>query len=297
MRFSSGAEYLAWPSRAVTVFGMSGVGKTTLGRLLRRSEWFLYSVDYRIGTRYMDEHIVDLFKREAMQVPLLRQLLRSDSIYISSNITFENLEPLSTYLGKPGNPAKGGLSFAEYMRRQGQHRQGEIKALLDVPLFIDKAREIYGYEHFLCDTGGSVCEVINFNDPADPVLTTLTRNTLLLYIEAPQEHVQTLIARFREQPKPMYYQPDFLKRIWAEYKEERGFARDEEVDPDDFAIYGFERLVHHRLPLYERIARRHGYTVSMEEMQGVRDEQDFNQLVAAAIDRAGKGGAAAKAAG
>ncbi len=285
MRFSSGAEYLEWPMKAVTLFGMSGVGKTTLGRLLRRHEWFLYSVDYRIGTRYMNEHIVDLFKKEAMKVPLLRQLLRSDSIYISSNITFENLEPLSTYLGKPGNPEKGGLPFDEYMRRQRQHRAGEIAALLDAPIFIDKAREIYGYEHFLCDTGGSLCEVINFNDPADPVAEVLTRNTMLVYIEAPEEHVQTLIARFRESPKPMYYNPDFLKRIWADYKAGRGIARDEEVDPDDFAVHGFERLIRHRIPLYEKIARRWGYTVRMDDVQRVKTEEDFNQLLAETIDR------------
>ncbi len=285
MRFSSGEEYLAWPRKAVSIFGMSGVGKTTLGRMLRKHEWFLYSVDYRIGTRYMNEHIVDLFKKEAMKVPLLRQLLRSDSIYISSNITFENLEPLSTYLGKPGNPEKGGLPFDEYMRRQRQHRHGEIQALLDVPLFIEKAREIYGYEHFLCDTGGSLCEVINFNDPADPVVTTLERNTMLVYIEAPEEHIQTLISRFREHPKPMYYNPDFLKKIWAEYKAERGIERDEEVDPDDFAVYGFERLVRHRVPLYEKLARRHGYTVSMDEIQQVKSEEDFNNLLAETIDR------------
>ncbi len=285
MRFDSGREYLAWPHKAVTVFGMSGVGKTTLGRMLRQREWFLYSVDYRIGTRYMNEHIVDLFKREAMQVPLLRQLLRSDSIYISSNITFENLEPLSTYLGKPGDPAKGGLPFDEYMRRQQQHRKGEIAALLDVPTFIDKARDIYGYEHFLCDTGGSLCEVINFNDPADPVISALTRHTILLYIEAPEEHVQTLIERFRQHPKPMYYQPEFLRRIWREYKEEHGIADDAEVDPDAFSIHGFERLIRHRLPLYERIARRWGYRASMQEVESVRDEQDFNALMAQVIDR------------
>ena len=83
---------------------MSGVGKTTLAALLQNHEWFQYSVDYRIGTRYMDEHIVDNFKREAMGNPFLAELLRSDSIYIRSNISFHNLAPLSTYLGKPGNP-------------------------------------------------------------------------------------------------------------------------------------------------------------------------------------------------
>ena len=125
-----------WPAKAVTIFGMSGVGKTSLARMLRHHDWFHYSVDYRIGTRYMGEHIVDNFKHEAMKVPFLRDLLRSDSIYISSNITFENLTPLSTYVGKPGNPARGGISFAEYCRRQTLHREAEISALHDVPMFI-----------------------------------------------------------------------------------------------------------------------------------------------------------------
>ena len=89
---------------------MSGLGKTRTAAMLRADGgWFHYSVDYRIGTRYMGEHIVDNFKREAMRNPFLRELLRSDSIYIASNISFDNLSPLSTYLGKPGDPEKGGI--------------------------------------------------------------------------------------------------------------------------------------------------------------------------------------------
>ena len=111
---------------------MSGLGKTRIAAMLREeADWFHYSVDFRIGTRYMGEHIVDNFKREAMRNPFLRQLLRSDSIYIASNITFHNLEPLSTYLGKPGDPAKGGIPFDEYLRRQRQHRGAEISATRD----------------------------------------------------------------------------------------------------------------------------------------------------------------------
>ena len=35
----------------------------------------------------------------------------------------------------------------------------EIAAMKDVPIFVDKAREIYGYEHFVNDAGGSICEL------------------------------------------------------------------------------------------------------------------------------------------
>src|ERR1700754_4397451 len=132
MLFKSPDEFHDAPRHAVTVFGMSGVGKSRLAALLRKSHWFHYSVDYRIGTRHMGEYIVDNFKAEAMKVPFLRDLLRSDSIKIASNITFSNLDPLSTYLGRPGNPAIGGLTLAEYQRRQAQHGQGERLALLEV---------------------------------------------------------------------------------------------------------------------------------------------------------------------
>ncbi len=150
MLYRSGSDYLAAPQKRVMLFGMSGLGKTYLSNLLRdQGDWFHYSVDYRIGTRYMDEYIADNFKREAMKVPLLRELLMTDSVYIASNITFDNLAPLSTYLGKPGDPAKGGLPFAEYMTRQDQHRGAEVAATLDTARFMDRAQAIYGYPRHL----------------------------------------------------------------------------------------------------------------------------------------------------
>ena len=118
MIYATAQDWLAAPRKRVLLFGMSGLGKTHVSNLLRdEGAWFHYSVDYRIGTRYMGEHIADNFKREAMKVPILRDLLMTDSVHITSNITFNNLAPLSTYLGKPGDPARGGLPFAEYMKR------------------------------------------------------------------------------------------------------------------------------------------------------------------------------------
>ncbi len=286
MRFKSGKEFSNLPSKAVTVLGMSGVGKTTLSALLQNHNWFQYSVDYRIGTRYMDEHIVDNFKREAMTNPFLCELLRSDSIYIRSNITFHNLSPLSTYLGRPGNPAKGGIPFAEYVRRQNQHRDAEVKALLDVPEFIERAGDIYKYQNFICDSGGSLCEVVNPDDVNDQVLKSLSENTLLLWIEGTPEHTAMLVDRFRKNPKPMYYQPQFLKEKWAEYKALNAIKNDDEVDPNGFAVWGFEQLLHHRIPLYKKIADKFGYKMQMSDVPSINTEADFVNHLAALIDKA-----------
>ena len=88
----SAQQFRDWEHKAITVLGMSGVGKTTLSNHLPQSSWFRYSGDYRIGTRYLDEPIMDNIKQQAMQVGFLRDLLRSDSIYIANNITIHNLE-------------------------------------------------------------------------------------------------------------------------------------------------------------------------------------------------------------
>ena len=274
--------YLAAPQKAVALIGMSGVGKTSAARLVRQSgDWFHYSVDYRIGTRYMGERIVDGFKREAMKQPLLRDLLMSDSIYIASNITFENLAPLSTYLGKPGAPEKGGLPFEDYVARQRQHREAEVSALLDSLEFIGKAREIYGYGNFLCDTGGSICEVVDPADPADPVLSALASRMLLVRIRETDAMAEELVRRFRRNPKPMYYDEDFLRGIWAEYRAETGLA-EEAVDPDAFVVWGFQRLIERRRPIYEAIADW-GVSVEAAEVAALREPQDFDAMIARAL--------------
>jgi len=289
MIYPTSRDYLDAPQKAVALFGMSGLGKTRTAAMLREADdWFHYSVDYRIGTRYMGEHIVDNFKREAMRNPFLRTLLRSDSIYIASNISFENLAPLSTYLGKPGDPEKGGIPFEEYVRRQRQHRDAEIAALLDTPEFLEKARAIYGYRHFLCDTGGSICEVVDPADPQDRVLTALSQTVLLVQIRGTEAQAEELVRRFEKNPKPMYYPEPFLRAAWAEYVARTGVAEDE-VDPDAFIAWGFRRLLSHRLPIYDAMARNWGVTVEASEIEAVHRPEDFDALIASAIDRRGEG--------
>jgi hypothetical protein len=285
MLFSSVDEFVKAPRRAITVFGMAGVGKTRLSNMLRDNSWFHYSADYRIGTRYMGEFIVDNFKREAMKVPFLAQLLRSDSIYISSNITFDNLDPLSTYLGTPGDETRGGLQLAEYQRRQEQHRVAEIAALQDVPYFFDRAKALYGYNDFIADTGGSLIEVIDPTNAEDPVVKTLAAHTALIYIRGTDKDAIELVKRFKKSPKPMYYRPEFLIEKWAEYKLINGIMDDCDVDPAGFGAWGFEALLHDRLPRYQALADNFGYVIEASDLATVRDGDEFIDLVAAAIEK------------
>jgi hypothetical protein len=284
MIYASGAEYLAAPKKAVALFGMSGLGKTTTARMLRESGgWFHYSVDYRIGTRYMGEHIADNFKRAAMQVPFLRELLLTDSVYIASNLTFENLAPLSTYLGKPGDPAKGGIPFEEYIRRQRQHRDAEISAMLDTVHFIRRAEELYDYANFLCDASGSLCEVVDPGDPQDPVLSVLSQHLLLVQIRGTEADAEELARRFDRAPKPMYYPEPFLRESWAAYLGEKGVP-ETQVDPDNFIRWGFRRLMRQRLPRYDAIAQAWGVAVPAEQIAAVESAADFDRVIAGALD-------------
>lgn len=284
MIYSSADDWRAAPHKRVLFYGMSGLGKTHLSNMLREAgDWFHYSIDYRIGTRYMGELIVDNAKAHAMKVPFLRELLLSDSIYIGSNITFDNLTPVSTYLGKPGDSAKGGLPIDEYRRRQEQFRQAEINALMDTAHFIERAGRLYGYPHFICDTGGSICEWVDGKDPDDPILTELSQHCLLVYLQGNEAHTQDLIRRFDRAPKPMCYQPEFLDAAWAEYLNENNCAEGD-VDPDGFIRWTYARALAHRQPRYEAMAPW-GITVTADEVAAVRTAADFDALVTAALAR------------
>jgi len=273
-------EFRDWENKCITLLGMSGVGKTRLSNILMRHDWFHYSGDYRIGTCYLDEPILDNIKRQAMQVPFLRELLRSDSIYICNNITVNNLNPVATFLGKLGNPDLGGLPLAEFKHRQNLHREAELAAMNDVPEFIDKAQNIYGYKHFINDAGGSVCELDD-----DEVIKTMSENTLILYIKATKHDEEELIRRAREYPKPLYYRDAFLDEQLAVYMKENELPYVAMIDPDEFVRWIFPRLFKARVPRYEAIADKYGYTISTEELEKVNSEADFLALVEQAVAR------------
>lgn len=280
MLYKSAQDWQDSPEKRVLLFGMSGLGKTHISNLVRATgDWFHYSVDYRIGTHYLGEFIADSFKREAMKVPLLRELLMSDSVNIASNITFDNLAPLSAYLGKPGSAQKGGLGIEEYKERQAQHRDAEKSALLDTPRFIKRAKSIYDYSHFVCDSSGSICEVVDPENPKDPILSKLSESLLMVWIEGDENHTKNLITRFDKAPKPMYYQPAFLEKTWKAYLSENK-AKADDLDPDNFIRWAYSKALAHRQPRYAAIARNWGISIKANDISAITSADDFCGLVA-----------------
>jgi len=275
-------EFMSWSNKAITLIGMSGVGKTMLSSKLPKNSWFHFSGDYRIGTRYLNEAILDNVKRQAMEIGFLRDLLRSDSIYISNNITVDNLEPISAFLGKVGNPELGGLPLQEFKQRQRMHREAENQAMIDVEAFIEKAHDIYGYKHFVNDSGGSVCEL-----DSQKAIDVLAKNTVIFYLRADDEIENKIIERSVSAPKPMYYDEAFLDAKLADYMAAKKVSEVEQIIPDDFAQWIFPELVVHRRPLYQGIADTYGYTIDAKDAAAVTTEDELLELLGDIVGAAG----------
>jgi hypothetical protein len=150
----------------------------------------------------------------------------------------------------------------------------------DVPEFIRKAREIYGYESFLNDASGSLCEL---EDPS--VFQVLAKHTIILYIAATDRGRRALLDRVEANPKPLYFREEFLEEHLRRYMGERKLSYVSLIDPDDFTRWVFPRLLEARLPRYEKIAAEHGYTVTTEEIDKVTDERSFLELLERALER------------
>lgn len=271
------AEFRDWKNKSVTLLGMSGVGKTTLANALPSERWFHYSSDYRIGTRYLNEPIRDAIKCKAMELEFFRDLFRRDLISIDSKISFGNLDIITHFLGKVGNPESDGLSVEEFNRRQELWRAAEIAAMNDVQEFSRKAQAIYGYPNFINDAGGSIVELDD-----NECWNQLAKHTLVLYLRADDDMEQTLISRAAAQPKPLYYDAGFLKKHLHEFLAMKKINSPDEIEPNEFVQWIFPKLFAYRKPKYQALADKYGHTVDAKQIFQLRDEQDFIEMVCSA---------------
>ena len=236
------------------LLGMSGLGKTFISRsLVKQDNWLHYSVDYEIGKI--------LFKNKH------KNLLNGFEV--------GNLTNLSDFLGKPGSPSMGGIPFSEYLTRQKLHRDAEIKATLHASSLVENSPEL---SHFVCDTSGSICELVNPSDENDAILKSLSKNFLIICLEAPDSMYQVLINRFLAKPKPMYYEENFLHSLWQSFKNESPNINDR-INPDDFMIYGFKALIKRRKAIFDSISKNWGISLNFENLRVVKSAADLVKAI------------------
>ncbi len=258
-------EWLSSDSKKVTLIGMSGVGKTHIARILNKNHgWLQYSVDYIIGSEYM---------KASIEKSLVRSCKSSDA----NKFSIQNLSALSEYLANPGNIENNGLPFNEYLKRQREHKKAETLAMLEIPFFLKKNLNEQR-SNFVCDSSGSLCEIVYPESHNDKILSTIAKHTLIIFIKETYSHIEKLKERFKKAPKPMYYNENFLKKTWKEFCGEKDVS-ETTANPKEFSIYGFDKLIKHRSPIYKNIAQYWGIEIPASEVSKIKSEKDFSELV------------------
>ncbi len=265
-------------NKRLTLLGMSGVGKTRLAKIIgEEGGWFHFSGDYRIGSTHLRDSIIDNVAQKMKKDSWLRPLLESNSISVNSQVTFDNLAPISAFLGKIGNPEQGGLPIDEFVRRQNLFLEAEIKAMYEVPQFISQSQE-RGYAHFINDAGGSLCELDD-----DKLYKLLSEKTLIVYIKTSKETDRKLIDRAKRRPKPMYYNPAFFEKALKSYLKENHLSYAAHINPDSFVGWVFPNLVAYSLKKYESLASKYGCTIKSDELHDCGSAKDVINLISNAL--------------
>ena len=274
----SAKDFLKNKNKRITLLGMSGVGKTHLAKLIgEEGDWFHFSGDYRIGAKHLKEEIIANIANKMSSDNWLKGLLENKSISVNSQVTFDNLEPISAFLGKVGNPEEGGLPISEFIRRQSLFFEAEKKTMYEVPEFIAKS-QAKGFSHFINDAGGSLCEL---EDPK--LFKLLSANTLIIYIKTSKENEHALIERAKENPKPMYYNPVFFQRSIKNYLTENNLEYAAEISPDSFVSWVFPKLIEDRLKKYSTIANKYGCTIQSDDLHSCSSANDVIDLISRAL--------------
>ena len=110
-------------SKAVTLLGMSGAGKTHFSQRLAAWGWTHYSNDYEIAQR------------------------------LNIDVSVDDLSALSAYVGQVGDVDQGGLDLGTFKDRQRAYIEAEMLVLQQMP---------HGLK-VVNDSTGSFCEVYNDN--------------------------------------------------------------------------------------------------------------------------------------
>ena len=244
-------EFLNSPRKAVTLVGMSGVGKSYLSVLLAQSGWVNFSCDYLIGSHYLKDHL-----KGAAQ-----------------GLSEDNILGLSEFVGQVGSQEKGGLALEEFQMRQKMYKDAELKSLADACKEIDKADA-----PIVIDSTGSICEL-----NAPNTIDAIGQRTVFVYLKVRQEGHEEILKRAVEYPKPLYYSPDFLLERLDSYKQQFDVVKTDMIDPLAFLRWVFPFLFEARLQKYQALADQYGVSIYSDQFNDAQNADDIIQIIAEAL--------------
>ena len=250
MRISS-REFIDAPKKAVTLIGMSGAGKSHISCQMEKWGWSNYSCDYEIGAKYL-----------------------KDELEGCCNISCEDISALSDYLGKLGDPEKGGFLLNKFVERQGAYYDAEVAALGAIAGELSLADG-----HFIHDSTGSLCEI-----DYEELMEEVGRHTLFVYLKTGDKEEREVLKRARKYPKPLFFPPEFLSKNLNIYLSEFNLSAVQDIEPDEFARWVFPKLFEARKPKYQRLADLYGVTIPSSEFRRLKSEQEFIEIIAKYLD-------------
>lgn len=244
-------QFIDQPKKAVTLIGMSGVGKSYLSGVLDAAGWRGYSCDYLIGTQYLAEALGGH----------------------ADGMRADNILGLSEFVGQVGDVAKGGMALAEFQRRQQMYKDAELQSLQDACVAMDEAEG-----HMVLDSTGSICEL-----DAPDVMEALGQRSLFVYLKVRQEGHGEILRRAVEYPKPLYYAPKFLLERLEVYKTQFDVECVDAIDPVEFLRWVFPFLFEARLAKYQALADQYGVTIYSDRFADVKSADDIVDVISAEL--------------
>ncbi len=229
--------------KAITLMGMSGVGKTHFSLKLKDWGWGHHSCDVEIGKDLLD---------------------------IDKEMQADDIDELMLYLGFLGDTAQGGKEFDDYIKHQKFYKIAEMHSLLQLKKRIRRTET----EYFVNDSTGSFCEI---TDP--DVIDFVGDQTLIVYIQASGEEENTLLERAENTPKPIYYPPAQFPEWIATYLKNNGLTSTNDITPQDFSRWVFPILLDSRKPKYQAIADKHGITITSADLHSCETAAEFKELI------------------
>ncbi len=232
----------------ITFIGMSGVGKTYISNILSQNGWHHYSCDYEIGTTYLSQDI-------------------KYTLNIDENITKDNIDYLSEFVGQVGRSALGGLPLYEFSRRQKLYYEAELQSIQDACDAIESNQTII-------NSSGSLCEIKD-----EALLKSLAEKTLFVYIKASEKDKINLLNRAQKYPKPLFFPPHKLEGWLSDYLKMNNISTPDDIRPNDFSRWVFPKLLSSRLPKYERLADLYGITIPAAAFEDLESSEHFNEII------------------